>query len=56
MAKNQAQRKLKNQDFAVRLSCMMAEAGQLGLYITMQKLHQAVQTVGWEISDQGEKV
>lgn len=52
MATNPAQRLINDQDFAVRLSYMMAEAGQLGLFRTMQALHEAVRQVGWELAEQ----
>lgn len=55
MAKNPAQKTIKKQDFAVRLSCMMTEAGHLGLYKTMQKLHDAVRIVGWEMCEHYEQ-
>ena len=35
--------------FARRLALMHAEAGELGLYITMNKIHLAIQEVGFEI-------
>lgn len=38
-----------HKDFAIRLGAMHAEAGQLGLYEVMHKIHAAVQAVGWEI-------
>lgn len=37
-------------DFASRLALMHVEAGNLGLYATMHKIHEAVQQVGWEIA------
>ena len=49
MAKNPKQKKLTNQDFTVRLSRLVVEARELGLYHTAVKLHEAVQAVGWEI-------
>lgn len=54
MAKNQEQRHTKGTEFATRLGSMVAEAGEMGLYVTMRKLHEAVQAVGWEISDKND--
>jgi hypothetical protein len=41
----------RRKEFASRLSLMLVEAGQLGLYATMQKIHASVRQVGWEIAD-----
>lgn len=51
MAKNPMQIKITKRDFAVKLAMLMAEAGNLGLYKTMQQLHEAVRIVGWELAE-----
>lgn len=35
--------------FAVKVSNVMIEAGQLGLFKTQHSLHEAVRCIGWEI-------
>ena len=35
--------------FAVKVSNVMIEAGQLGLFKTQHSLHDAVRSLGWEI-------
>lgn len=50
MTKNINQKRMRHEDFVVRLAAMMAEAGELGLYGTMHKIHEAVQALGWELS------
>jgi len=37
-------------DFARRLAEMHVEAGRLGLYVTMHKIHEAVKQVGYEMA------
>lgn len=44
------------QEFVNKLTFAMNEAGQLGLYRTMHKLHEAVREVGWEIAGQMEVI
>lgn len=42
--------------FAIKLSTVMIEAGQLGLFKTQHSIHDAVRTVGWEIEYILEKI
>lgn len=35
--------------FAIKVSNVMIEAGQLGLFKTQHSLHDAVRSIGWEI-------
>jgi hypothetical protein len=37
-------------NFASRLALMHIEAGRLGLYVTMHKIHEAVKQVGYEMA------
>lgn len=57
MAKNPAQTTTKDPltNFAVRIARIHAEAHSLGLHETGQKLHAAVQSVGWEIARKCER-
>ena len=41
----------KAADFAVSLSRMMARAGEVGLFRTMHKIHDAVRECGNEMAD-----
>jgi hypothetical protein len=40
----------QQKEFASRLALMHVEAGQLGLYVTMHKIHEAVKQVGYEMA------
>jgi hypothetical protein len=44
----------KQKEFASRLALMHAEAGKLGLYVTMHKIHEAVKQVGYEMAGEPE--
>jgi hypothetical protein len=37
-------------EFASRLALMQIEAGKVGLYATMHKIHEAIKQVGYEIA------
>lgn len=41
----------EQRDFAVKLVAVKAEAGQLGLWKTLQALEAAVTEVGWELAE-----
>lgn len=55
MAKNPNQELIKGADFAARLGNMMNEAAEMGLWQTMQKIHEAVKQVGWELAERKTK-
>jgi hypothetical protein len=37
-------------DFVIRLTMLHAEAGRLGLFSTMHKIHEAVKQLGYELA------
>jgi len=41
-------------EFASRLALMQVEAGRLGLYVTMHKIHEAIKQVGYEMAGEPE--
>lgn len=49
MAKNPAQKPIA--PFTLKLTKLMAEAGQLGYYKTQHALHEAARVHGWELCE-----
>lgn len=48
---NEQQTIKERHQFANELPLVMHRAGQLGLWRTMHKLHDAVRELGWELAD-----
>lgn len=47
-AESQKAREVERAEFVSNLPLVMDRAGRLGLFKTMQKLHEAVREAGWE--------